>query len=68
MFQKDFKKSLSLGEIIERKFEKFIAKIPFLKGVRFSRELQLIGIFCLMFLVILGKLFYVQIIYLKNYF
>ncbi len=62
MFQKDFKKSLSLGEIIERKFEKFIAKIPFLKGVRFSRELQLIGIFCLMFLVILGKLFYVQII------
>jgi cell division protein FtsI/penicillin-binding protein 2 len=58
MFQKDFSKKYSFLEKIER----YLIKLPFFRGLKISKEFQLMGIFCLLFFIIITKLFYVQIV------
>ena len=62
-FQKTFKKKRNIQEWISFYFE----KIPFIWNLKFSKEIQLISLFWAMFLVIVIRLFYLQIIQHENY-
>ena len=62
-FQKSFKKQRKFWEWISFYFH----KIPFIWNLNFSKELQLTSLFWIMFLVIVIKLFYLQIIQHNNY-
>ena len=62
-FQKSFKKERSLGEEISYYFQ----KIPFIWNINFSKEMQLTSLFWAMFLIIIIRLFYLQIIQHDNY-
>ncbi len=62
-FQKSFKKKYNLWEEISSTF----SKIPFIGNRSFSKEIQLISLFWIMFLIIIIKLFYLQIIQHENY-
>lgn len=62
-FQKSFKKQRSLSEWLAYYFN----QIPFIGNVNFSREIQLILLFSILFLIIIIRLFYIQIIQHKNY-
>lgn len=62
-FQKSFKKQRNIRERISFYFH----KIPFIWNISFSKEIQLISLFCALFLVIIIRLFYLQIIQHNNY-
>ena len=62
-FQKSFKKKRNIGEWISYYF----SKIPFLWNINFTKEIQLISLFWVMFFVIIIRLFYLQIIQHENY-
>ena len=62
-FQKSFKKERNIREWISFYFQ----KIPFIGNIKFSKELQLVSLFWAMFLVIVIRLFYLQIIQHENY-
>lgn len=62
-FQKSFKKKRNIWE----KFSYYFLKIPFIWNINFSKELQLASLFWAMFLVIVIRLFYLQIIQHNNY-
>jgi len=62
-FPKSFKKQRNLQEQISFYFH----KIPFIGNINFSKELQLASLFWTMFLVIIIRLFYLQIIQHENY-
>lgn len=62
-FQKSFKKKRNIGERISFYFR----KIPFIWNLNFSKEIQLASLFWAMFLVIIIRLFYLQIIQHDEY-
>jgi len=62
-FQKSFKKQRNIGEWITYYFH----KIPFIGNLNFTKEMQLISLFCLLFGIILIRLFYLQIIQHNKY-
>ena len=62
-FQKSFKKKRNFWEILSFYFK----KIPFIWNLNFSKELQLASLFWAMFIVIVIRLFYIQIIQHNNY-
>jgi len=62
-YQKSHKKQHTLTEQLERR----LRKIPFLGNISFSREVQLMGLFFLMFGVIVVRLFYLQVIQHTTY-
>ena len=62
-FQKSFKKEHTLWE----RFSFYLQKIPFVWNLKFSKEIQLISLFWVMFLIIIIRLFYLQIIQHENY-
>lgn len=62
-FQRSFKKKRNIREQISFYFH----KIPFIWNLNFSKEMQLASLFWAMFLIILVKLFYLQIIQHENY-
>ncbi len=62
-FQKSFKKKRNIWERIAYYFQ----KIPFIWNLNFTKEIQLASLFWIMFLIIIIKLFYLQIIQHDNY-
>ena len=62
-FQKSFKKQRNIREQIAYYFQ----KIPFIWNLNFSKEMQLASLFWIMFLVIIIRLFYLQIIQHNSY-
>ena len=62
-FQKSFKKQRNIQEEIAYYFQ----KIPFLWNLNFSKEIQLASLFWAMFLIIIVRLFYLQIIQHNSY-
>lgn len=62
-YQKSFKKERTLWEEIVAYFH----KIPFLGNINFTKEAQLISLFSLLFLIIIIKLFSLQIIQHDDY-
>jgi len=62
-FQKSFKKERNIWERISFYFH----KIPFVWNLNFSKEIQLISLFWSLFLIIIIRLFYLQIIQHNNY-
>ena len=62
-FQKSFKKEHNLWEQISYYFH----KIPFIWNLNFSKEIQLASLFWALFLVIVIRLFYLQIIQHNSY-
>ena len=62
-FQKSFKKQRNIWEQISYYF----SKIPFIGNINFTKEIQLISLFWIMFLIIIIKLFYLQIIQHDKY-
>ena len=62
-FQKSFKKKHTIWEQISYYFR----KIPFLWNLNFTKEVQLASLFWMMFLVIIIRLFYLQIIQHNRY-
>ena len=62
-FQKSFKKEHNLWEQISYYFR----KIPFIWNLNFSKEIQLASLFWALFLVIIIRLFYLQIIQHNSY-
>ena len=62
-FQKSFKKERNIRE----QFSFYFHKIPFIWNLNFSKEMQLASLFWAMFLVILVRLFYLQIIQHNDY-
>ena len=62
-FQKSFKKQRNIWEQIAYYF----SKIPFIGNINFTKEIQLISLFWIMFLIIIIKLFYLQIIQHDKY-
>ena len=62
-FQKSFKKQRNFQEQISYYFQ----KIPFIWNIGFSKEIQLSSLFWVMFIVIIIRLFYLQIIQHNNY-
>ncbi len=63
IFQKSFKKKRNFLETVSFYFH----KIPFLWNLNFTKEIQLTSLFWAMFLVIIIRLFYLQIIQHDNY-
>ena len=61
--QKSFKKRRNIWEQILYYFK----KIPFIGNINFSKELQLISLFWIMFLIIIIRLFYLQVIKHDSY-
>ena len=62
-FQKSFKKKRSFWE----RFSFYFKKIPYFWNLDFSKELQLASLFWAMFMIIVIRLFYIQIIQHNNY-
>ena len=62
-FQKSFKKQRNLWEQISFYFH----KIPFIWNLDFSKEIQLTSLFWILFLIIIIRLFYLQIIQHNSY-
>ena len=62
-FQKSFKKKRNIWELASYYF----SKIPFIGNINFTKEVQLISLFWIMFFVIIVRLFYLQIIQHNNY-
>ena len=62
-FQKSFKKERTLMEQISS----YIQKIPFVWNLNFTKEIQLISLFWAMFLLIIIRLFYLQIFQHEKY-
>ena len=62
-FQKSFKKERKIWEQISF----YLQKIPFIWNIKFSKEIQLISLFTAMFLVVIIRLFYLQIIQHDKY-
>ncbi|MDR2416482.1 MAG: hypothetical protein LBD75_08040 [Candidatus Peribacteria bacterium] len=62
-YHKSYKKSHTFFEHLE----KLLQKIPFFKKVVWTREMQLIVLFFLLFAIIIIKLFYLQIIQHSTY-
>lgn len=62
-FQKSFKKQRSLWEQINYCFK----KIPFVWNINFTKEIQLISLFSILFLILIIRLFYLQIIQHDKY-
>ena len=62
-FQKSFKKERNFKDSISFYFQ----KLPFFWNIKFSKEIQLISLFWIMFLIIIFKLFYLQIIQHNKY-
>ena len=62
-FQKSFKKKRKIWEWISFYFH----KIPFIWNLNFTKEIQLISVFSVMFFVIVIRLFFLQIIQHNNY-
>ena len=63
VFQKSFKKQRNIRDICLFYFH----KIPFIWNINFSKEIQLISLFWTLFLIIIIRLFYLQIIQHDNY-
>ncbi|MDR0607195.1 MAG: hypothetical protein LBG52_02325 [Candidatus Peribacteria bacterium] len=57
-YHKTHKKQYSRTERIQR----LLHHIPFLKGITFTKEVQLMTLFFLLFTVIVVRLFYLQVI------
>ena len=47
---------------LKLKIKHFLQDIPFIKGIFFSKEMQLIGIFGLLFVIIIVRIFYIGVI------
>ena len=62
-FQKSFKKERTFWERISF----YLQKIPFVWNLNFSKEIQLISLFWAMFLVLIIRLFYLQIFQHEKY-
>lgn len=62
-FQKSFKKQRNIWEQISYYF----GKIPFIGNIHFTKEIQLMSLFWVMFFVIIIRLFYLQIIQHDRY-
>ena len=62
-FQKSFKKERTFWERVSF----YIQKIPFIWNLNFSKEIQLISLFWAMFLVLIIRLFYLQIFQHEKY-
>jgi len=57
-YQKSHKKQHTFQETLERYFQ----KIPFVGNIRFTREVQLMTFFFLLFAILVIRLFYLQVI------
>ncbi|MDR2189708.1 MAG: hypothetical protein LBP53_00475 [Candidatus Peribacteria bacterium] len=57
-YHKSYKKSRTLSE----HFEIFLQKIPFLRSIVFTKEVLLISFFLFLFMIIIVRLFYFQVI------
>jgi len=57
-----YKKTHKKQHTLQERFEKFLQKIPFLKNLSLTREVQLIVLFFAMFGVLAIRLFYLQVI------
>ena len=62
-FQKSFKKKRNIWEWISFYFN----KIPFLWNLNFTKEIQLVSLFWAMFLIIIIRLFFLQIVQHDKY-
>lgn len=62
-YQKSHKKQRSFQENLE----KYLKKIPFIGNINFTREVQLMTLFFFLFLIIIIRLFYLQVIQYSFY-
>ena len=63
----NFKKSFKKERNVQEKISYYFHKIPFIWNLNFTKEIQLISLFWAMFIIIIIRLFYLQIIQHDNY-